>query len=205
VAAYFLPVATGQEPFNQQAYQTQIELGLRQKKTPQEFYDQFRVRGAEAVYYPAVQGFDQRIAAAKAANDTQLASQWTNAKSTWERQFKAQNPLFAQKIDAYPDARATALGQLADIHRMLKEGNVPQGQAPLLQQLVTNYDNYAAFINQHRGGTRQEHAIRSAALQMFNDWAQQAIPGSQIADLYAGVFRTLNTNLADLTKVASVA
>jgi hypothetical protein len=40
---------------------------------------------------------------------------------------------------------------------------------------------------------------------MFNDWAQQAIPGSQIADLYAGVFRTLNTNLVDLTKVASVA
>lgn len=198
VAAYFMPELASNEAFNDRAYNTQIELGLRQRKTPTEFYTEIRVRNAEAQYYPIVDQFNQKIAEAQKEGQTALANQYARAKSGWERNFKALNPLFQQKIDSYPDARSMALGQLADLKRMLSEGQVPDGQAALLGQLITNYDNYDAFTHQNNGQDDRSIAIRHAALQMFNDWVSKHVTGTSLADLYAGVFRTLNTNLANL-------
>jgi hypothetical protein len=198
VAAYFIPTADAKGDFNAQAYQTQLELGLRQKKTPEEFYRDVRLRNAESVYFPAVQGFNDRIAAAKAQGDSQTAQQWTKAKSLWEHKFKGQNPYFADKLDSYSVARATARDQFANLQEMVAKGEVPNGNAQLLNELVTNYNNLEGFLKDHNGQTSADVAVKQAARAMFNDWVTQHITGSELADLYNGVFRTLDTNLVNI-------
>jgi hypothetical protein len=201
VAAYFLPQQAGDQPFSDQAYKTQIELGLRQRKTPQEFYDSVRVRDAENSYYPTIDGFNARIAAAKANGDTTLESQLTQQKSDWESQFKALNPIFAAKLDQFGPSRAVAVGQLADLHQMVADGSVPDGMGPLLAKMLKEYDNYNAYVQQNKGTDTQSTAMRSEALQLFNSWAQRNVMGTPLQDLYQGVFRTLNTNLVNLAPV----
>lgn len=199
VAAYFLPTSSANEPFSDAAYKAQIELGLRQKKTPQEFMDDIYVKHAESLFYPANTEWDQKIASAKAAGNNDLATQLTNEKSVWSKQFKALNPLFAAKIDNYPATRSVATGQLADIRKMLSDNAVPDGQAPKLQQLVSTWDNYNKFIADHPGSDAQTKAQHSAALSIFNQWATEHLTGTPLVDVFNGVFQPLNTNLNKLT------
>jgi hypothetical protein len=205
VAAYFLPVGDANQPFDSQAYRTQIELGLRQRKTPGEFYNDFRIRGAEAVYYPSAKEFDQRIAAAKAAGDTQAQAQWTQAKSTWETEFKGLNPLFGAKLEQFGNARAAAESQLGDLRAMVKSGSAPDGQGQLLSQLVGAYDGLTAFVQQYKGSDTATADIHHQAYQMFNNWVTENIAGSPLLDLYQGVFRAIDTNLVNLAPVTNTA
>lgn len=199
VAAYFLPEDSGNEPFSDQAYKTQLELGLRERKTPGEFLEEIYTRHAEAIFYPAVQQFDAKIDAAKKDGDDATASQWSDAKSSWEAQFKNLNPLFGKKLDSYGDARAKASEQLGDIRRMLTDGDVPSGMQSKLQLLVRAYDGYESYIQTHKGSDTISTQARSSALQMFNDWALHHIYNTPLADLYSGVFRVLNTNFVSFT------
>lgn len=199
VAPYFLPEATTNEPFSENAYRTQLELGLRTRKTPEEFYNGMMIRNAEALYYPSVAQFDDKIAQAKAQGDDTAASAWTQAKSDWEHQFKGQNPLFGQKTADYSASITKAMDQLGDLQKMVKDNSVPNGQGPLLGQLLSAYNGYTAFIQTNRGSSADATAARSQALQMLNGWVEQHIANSPLKDLYDGVFRPLNTNLVNLS------
>jgi hypothetical protein len=195
VAAYFLPNDTSGEPFSEAAYKAQLELGLRIRKTPQEFMNDVYVKHAESAFYPSVQEFDRRINDAKASGNDDAAKQLQAQKVAWEKDYQARNPLLKAKIDDYGNARHTASQQLTDLKLMLDRHAVPDGQGPLLDQLVTTYDNYVAFIGQHQGQTTEAKAARANALDMFNRWANDKLTGGPLADVYNGVFRVLNTNL----------
>lgn len=198
VAAYFLPEAAGGEPFSDQAYKTQIELGLRQRKSPQEFMDNLYVRNAENVFYPSVAQFDARITAAKNAGDKATAQKWTQAKSDWETQFKNMNPLFQNKIDSFATNRADAVRQIADLRQMVQGNEVPDGQRSDLALMLKAYDNYVQFTQANKGGTNAATAARSGALSTLNQWVTQKYGGTPLADLWDGVFRAVNSNLANL-------
>lgn len=207
VAAYFLPEASGGgDEFNDQAYKTQLELGLRQKKTPEQFYTDVRVRNAENTFYPMVDKYDAAIAQAKAADDGQRADQITYDKSRWETDFKNLNPLFQQKIDSFGDSRAAALGQLSNLQEMVAKGDVPNSQGPAVSLLLQEYNNFTTFVGQNNGDDDASKATRDGAYGTFNSWIGdflQKNPG--LADLYNGVFRAINSNFAtvDATGVNS--
>jgi hypothetical protein len=199
VAPYFLPAATGNDPFSENAYRAQLALGMRQRKTPTEFYEGMMVRNAEAVYYPSVQQFDTQIDKAKASGDSATVSQLIQAKSDWEKQFKGQNPLFGEKTADYSRAVTTAMDQLGDLEKMAKDGSVPNGEGALLQKLLTTYHNYSNFVQTNRGNTSDASSARSQALAVFNNWVVTNIKPSPLRDLFDGVFRPLNTNLVNLS------
>jgi hypothetical protein len=203
VSAYFLPEATTAQPFSDQAYRAQLELGLRQRKAPNEFMDDLYVRNAEAIYYPSLQQLDAKIADAQAKGDSAGASQWRAQKSAWEADFKERYRNFAAKLDSSGDAAGQAIGQLADLRKMVASNHVPDGQGPLLKMLITSYDNYVRFNQDHRGGTDVDTSARSNALAGMDQWAATHIQGTPLMDLYNGVFRELNSNLAKLGGVSS--
>jgi hypothetical protein len=203
VAAYFLPQPTTQQPFDDQAYRMQIELGLRQRKTPEEFMNDVTVRNAEAIYYPAIDKLNTQIAQAKAAGNTVLAQQIIAAKSQWETDFKAQNAALGAKIASFPDSRATAKAELNDLRDMLAKNQVPDGLAPLLGNLIKSYDTYVAFEGDHKGADQASTQARSQALGAFNGWVAQNINGTPLMDLYNGVMRGLNNHLVNLTPFGS--
>jgi hypothetical protein len=195
VAAYFLPNATSGDPFSEAAYKAQLELGLRLRKTPQEFMNDVYVKHAESAFYPTLQEFERRKNDAEAAGDDATVKQLQAQKVAWEKDYEARNPLLKAKLDDYGNARHMASRQVTDLKAMLAHHAVPDGQGEALRQLVTTYDEYEAFIGQHQGQTTEAKAIRANALDMFNRWAQDKLSGSPLADVYNGVYRVLNTNL----------
>jgi len=201
VASYFLPLPAGNEPFSDQAYRAQIELGLREKKTPDSFMQDIYIRNAEATFYPMVAAFNQKADAAKTAGDTETENAWNDAKSKWEDQFKQQNPLFGNKLDSYGDARALARAQLQNLTAMVAAHQVPDGHQALVDNLIKTYNGYESYIGSITGSTQEDKNAKSGALQTFNKWAEQNIAGTDLVDLYNGVFRVLNTNIVDLTKL----
>ena len=151
------------------------------------------VRHAESTYYPTVDEYDKRIQIAKLNGDNAALTQWTQAKSDWEKEYKALNPRLAEK--QRQDHYATALDQLTSLRNMLANNEVPGGLNKPLGLLVKAWDGYESYIKQHAGGTNADNAARSGAFQQFNTWAQQHVAGTPLVDLYNGVFRSLNTNL----------
>jgi hypothetical protein len=194
VAAYFMPNESTGEPFSDAAYRTQIELGLRQRKTPEEFMSDVYVKHAESAFYPSAAEFDKRIALAHAQGDSAQEAAMTQAKSDWEKHFEDLNQLFGNKMRDYGTARSKALGQLADLRHMMQEGDVPSDAATKLRQLVTAYDNYESFIRSRPGSDKVTKAQHKAALDTFNKWAEQTLTGSPVNDVFNGVFRVLNSN-----------
>jgi hypothetical protein len=201
VASYFLPMPKGNEPFSEQAYRAQIELGLREKKTPDDFMQDIYIRDAESTFYPWVAAYNTKIQAAKAAGDTETENAWSDAKSKWEAQFKQQNPLFGNKLDSYGDARALARAQLQNLTAMVAANQVPNGEGKLVDNLIKTYTNYENYIGSIPGQTQDDRDAKTSALQMFNSWAEKNIAGTDLVDLYNGVFRVLNTNIEDLNKL----
>lgn len=198
VAAYFLPQSSTNEPFSDAAYQAQLELGLRIRKTPQEFLNDVYLKHAESLFYPTVQKFDLMVNNAKAAGDTELATQITAEKSQWEKEYKALNPLLGAKMDDYAGARAIASTQLNDLRDMAKNNATPDGYNAQLVTLLKAWDNYEQFRATNSGSNREAVAARSEALTMFNNWAQGTLAGTPLASVYNGVFRVLDTNLTQI-------
>lgn len=199
VAPYFLPEATTQQPFDDNAYRAQLELGLRQRKTPMEFYQDVMVRNAESIYYPVVDQYDAKIAQAKALGDDATATALRNQKSEYENQFKQLNPFFQRKIDGYTAGKVDANDQLGNLRKMVQDGTVPDGNGPLLAQLVKSFDGLETFIRSHPGTDADSTAMKQNARAAFNQWAQQHVMNSPLADLYSGVFRILDNNLANIS------
>lgn len=200
VAAYFLPEAASNEPFNDQAYKLQQLLGLRQKKTPTEFLTGVQVRNAQSVYYPVVDQVTAEIDQLRQAGQTHLAADLNDKLDVWKKNFKAHNPAFGADLATFSSYPSGAQGQLADLRQMVENKEVPNGWGPTVALLVKNYEGYEEFYDQHRGSDNQDTALRQAALNMLNQWAQQHIPaGSGLQDLWNGVFHELDNSIVDLT------
>jgi hypothetical protein len=194
VAAYFLPEQTASEPFSDAAYKTQIEFGLRMRKSPSEFLKDIYVKHAEATFYPADKALNAKIAQARLAGDSDTVKSLTAQRHDWLQKFKSLNPYFADKLDDYGSARKTANGQLSDLRQMLKNGETPDGLDTKLKTLVQAYDNYSQFLNDHQGTDAVNTAAKQHALQVFNQWADESLAGTPLANVFNGVFRVLNSN-----------
>jgi hypothetical protein len=198
VSAYFLPNSTTNEPFSDAAYQAQLELGLRQRKSPQEFMDAVYLKHAESMYYPTVKAYDAKIAEVKLTGDKATASYWTASKSNWEQTYQSINPLLKAKMQDYGNARAKAGNQLIDLQHMYDNNAVPDGQRVLLGQLLQSYKDYENLIQQYKGSDTYNRTVRSNAIQILDQWAADHLTGTPLQDVYNGVFNTLNTNLTKI-------
>jgi hypothetical protein len=172
---------------------------LRERKTPAEFYNGVRISTDGNAYYAMKDSFQAEIDKANAEGNDTYAKARTAQWSDWAKEFKAQHPLFADNLQAgSADRRVQAEGQLADLRLMVGNKAVPDKQASVgLAGMISAYDNYKTFIAAHPGGTNLSTQQRHDAfdqLQGYMDAVVKAVP--QLTDVYRGVFRTLNSNLA---------
>ena len=201
VAGYFIPEQSKGEPFSMAAYRAQLEMGLRERKTPAEFYNAVRVSTDGDTYFKMEDSFKAEIDRLKKAGESQLADARQQQWLDWSKQYKALHPIFATNLVAgSADRQAEANGQLADLKSMVKNGDVPdRSMAAGLSGMIQAYDGYKNFLAQHPGSTDAERAAKTEAfaeLQTYMDGVIAAMP--QLTDIYRGVFRTLNSNLAQV-------
>jgi len=202
VAAFFVPQAKQGDPFSYEAYRAQLEQGLRQKKTPQEMLDSIRVSGAASVYYAMEDQYNADVAAAKAAGDTATVTARNADWAAWSAQFKAQNPTFAEHVEATPANTVAANKQLGDLQSMVAANAVPGGadMKAAVAGMVQAYTGFRQFEAEHRGTDTESKAQRAAAFTQLQDYLSSVVAAvPETVNLYNGVFRVLSGyNLASI-------
>jgi len=195
VGGYFIPTDPG--PFSQQAWQAQMEMGLRTRKDIGEFYNELRVRGAERTYYAALDARDAAVADALAAGDKQQAKAIKDGFRLWSEQFQAYNPLFAEKQSQYAQRTQRAEEAVGDLDRMLADPKVAIPDLAGVRALVDAYHSHSQFQAQLKGQrSAQATAAREGELTAYNGYLRQIAgqyPG--LKDLINGVFRQADTGI----------
>jgi hypothetical protein len=217
LAAYFMPEDAG--GFSMPAYRAQLEQGFREKYTPKEFIDAYRVKSAGATYYAAE---DQKTAqytkleAAKAAAGARakfagapieaaeqpfqtqidaLNKNWSN----WSTQFKDQHPAFKANLAGYASASGPAGVAYANLKQMVAENAIPADKSTkqAVAQMVEQWDNYQQFMDRYSGA-------RDAESEHQKNWARSNIQNiiwsilkqhPDLADLYNGVIHPLDNQI----------
>lgn len=199
IAAYFIPEQSANDPYSQAAYRAQLEEGLRERKTPQEFLDDTYIASASAVYYPTYDKYLADVAQAKAAGNETLAAQHRADWEVWSHNFKAKHLTFTAHTEASAENIAKAQGQFADLKNMLSNGDVPAGSSASVRGMVKAYENYTEFIRRYPGTTNADDAAKASARSVLQDYLSSVVQEQpQLTDLYNGVFRPLSGyNLAD--------
>lgn len=204
VAAYLIPSDPGE--FSQQAWQAQLEMGLRDKKPIDQMYADVRVRGAEREYYDSLDSRDAAIAKALAVGDTDRAKAIKAGFTVWSEQFQAANPLFAAKQADYAGRTVRATEALTTIREMLGDPATPAlPELGGLQDMVDAYAAHQRFVAGMKGQRGDDaKARRSGESVAFGEYMTGLVgqyPG--LRDLYNGTFRQLDNDLEYLTGEAA--
>ncbi len=126
IAAYFVPDAPGN--FSPEAYRSQLESGLRERKGVDEFYSDIRVITAEQTYYAVRDHRDKVIAEAQARGDTEGVTQARALWSAWtlgdgnEPGFLKLNPLFQAKLASYGERTVWREQAVGELTKMVADG-----------------------------------------------------------------------------------
>jgi len=140
-AAWFFPQARTDDPFDRAAYNEQIALGLRTRKTPEEYLDDVKYQKAAVQYFP---NFDAYEAAKLRARGNSVALQQVERQwGDWKRAFLAQHPIFADEIQN-PKAHLRRTETLRQMREALQDPRLPRtSQNRALAQLVNGFRSFS--------------------------------------------------------------
>lgn len=175
--AWLLPQGNEKTPFDRRAYNEQLALGLRTRKSPEEMVDAVRVKQAAEDYWEAKGNYEAERNVAKDKRDAatgdakralqeqlnRLDSEW----KTWKDGYMAKHPSFAESLtqDA-SDRRKKTLDDL----RWLLESGVGGEQAEVVKPMVEAYHaftaEYSAYSNQN---SKAAQRIKEAMLKDYFD------------------------------------
>lgn len=170
--AWFIPQTAGQ--FNQAAYNEQLALGLRERRTPEQFIDQIRYAAASPDYFDTEKAYQQAYAGAKGNSSLRasLTAQWDQ----WKAGYLASNPIFSDMLQA-GTARLDRQQTLAELSQAIHDPRAPQSpQTTHTQDLIDTYNAYLRFDSEMAG--RRDSAAttaRKGAKQQMIDFATQYI------------------------------
>jgi hypothetical protein len=198
-AAYFIPESHG--AFSEQAYQAELALGMRQKYTPEEFYNQVRVNQGGATYWPSYDAYKNREAELKSTGNTAALAALRDSWAQYSDAFKAANPLFTNSLDASSSSKGNnASDALRNLKDMLAspKGLPPTVPVGALTHMVNAYESYEQWRVANRGSAHS--AARDAVTTQYQAYMTSLANTNQsLMRLYVGVFRPLSPELVDLS------
>lgn len=206
VAAYFVPQDPG--AFDLHAYRAQLEIGLREKRSPAEIYQNFRVTQAENEYYAAMDKRDAAIDQALSVGNTKQAANIRAGFTRWSADFYVANPLFKQKMDQYNGPLQDAANNaVVELSKLVADPNPPsaiRGSLPGLKLMVDAWHAHSAYLSDHKGTTTQDVATRAGEAASFRSYMlNQAQQDPNLVNIYNGVFRILDSKLTYATAPTS--
>lgn len=158
-AAWLLPQDGGDNKFDRRAYNEQLALGMRAKRSPQEFLDQIYIKQASEDYFAKKDAYDAERRALVLKRDALKGPAKTAANeeiktrdAVWKSEkdgYMAQHPVFAESFS--PEASKRRKQTVDDLEWMIAAGiGGDQGKAiePLLSTYIEFRDKYASLADQ---------------------------------------------------------
>lgn len=193
VGAYFMPKEQGD--FDNNAYQAQLALGLRQKKSISEFYADVQVAQASRTYYDQYDQYQQMRANALAHYDNGGAKTISQAWGLWKSDFLDKHPLLKEKFADTSINKVTGERQIADLQEMIKGGEVPDGLGPQVNQMVTLFNDYLNWKQQVPAGAEGSAQKQAMATAVDAQLGQLAAGDPRLTNLFNAVFRSVDNSL----------
>lgn len=198
VSAYFIPPATSDD-FDMLAWRTQLQLGLRQNKTLEGWYEDAATINAETQYYAEYSVYQQDLADAQLKGDKDLADQLKGQFASWKQDFYAVNPLFKEKQGDYGRSVVNAQHQLDSLRRLTTDGSAPaevQQVLPGLTDIIAAYDEHKRFAAETEGNTKAAIADRAAEKARYVAYVSGVAESDPaLTAVFNGVFRYLDTDM----------
>jgi hypothetical protein len=201
ISAYFIPAPLQQGPFDIRAYNAELELGLRQHKTTEDYFNDVAAANSSKIYFDALH---QRDLAVEQHPDAE--SKIRSAFSDWAATFAAQNPVFAASQPDFGAQTVNAKDQLAQLARLAKDPSAPSDvDRGLVATMVNTYNAYHEALLRFPTQSNADNAGRAALGSAYNSWWSQFLGQHyEMGSVYTGVFRTLdNKTLDSLTPLGS--
>ena len=187
-AGWFIPRTTGNAPFDPAVYREQIQYGLRNEKTPDQFLNDVVVAPASQTYYQVYDAKEAAIAANP--NNTALKQQINSRFDQWRGQFLAMNPLFADSLQSSTTA-ARRGATIADINSSLNDPRLPSSpQVDNVASMAHVFDAWEQAYIQHEGNTSSaSYDAQKALEQRVIQWGTQfASSNPDVSDLWNTVY-----------------
>ena len=180
-SAYLVPQTTD---FSQEAYNQELAVGLRVRRTPGEFVDQIYAASTNAKFYPALAEKNAMI-----AEDPSRKTELNTAFRAFTLQLAAQNPTW-DKVLNDPTRKATAHDALLELNTSLAPGGgAPDSpQAAGIRGLITDYQSFAQQEVQMKNAGESTQGLT----QSWHDYLTNLSKTNQILQpVVDGVFRKL--------------
>jgi hypothetical protein len=183
-APWFFPLSTGKGPFEDQAYQNELQMGMRSRRAfgppalraiGHDWLDEVLYGMSANVYFP----LEQQIKAQEAADPNQapeLKAAWT----AWSTQFKTDHPLFAANL-TNSDARTRRTAVIGDLQKALKDDALPD--TPQAQHIKVLMDAYQMVVDFHTANAN----ISADRSQFTANWKAFVEWGTAYAGLFPDV------------------
>jgi hypothetical protein len=200
LAAYLIPQGpegTVNGTYSDIAYRTQLELGIRDYKDLDTYFDDLVTSRGMADYFAAKDKYEADLAAAGASPSLkrQVEAEWDATKEALDKA----NPLLSQKLAAYAvdnAANASTLARVEDLAAdtsaaTTKALGVNRGGLIELIEARRQYEDTVGQLGDRRGNsaTRQRDLARSTYDETVQEIGTR-YPG--LADMVRGVFRLPN-------------
>ncbi len=187
-AVYLMPQTPGE--FDPAAYSAELVLGLRQRKTPEQFLDAVYTSIGNAEFFPSLRSYQQQRDALLAQGQTDAAHQLGQVWNEYFNSLAKKNPIW---YEVQFSAKKAAVAQQA-YSQLVKAVNDPSTpaspQMPLVRQLIQDYQSFQQQVALARAGSGQytESELKTQWKNYIDFFAEQNPAAQAVA---YGVFRRL--------------
>jgi hypothetical protein len=146
-SSWLIPRAEADDPFSFRAWNQQVAVGLRKRKSPDQLLDDIYFSAAARDYFDARTAQEARMLTAQGEDRRSFTTEW----DTWKRAYFLQHPIFEDMLSdtTRQQRRRDALDQLTVL------AADPEGPVePDMREMVQRYDEYKQTITLLKGDRR---------------------------------------------------
>ena len=170
-SSWMLPQSDEQNESVRSVRALQLELGLRESKTPAEWYEDFKFGEAADMYFNSKESYEINrekldTSKARAAYDEEWAD--------WKQKYFKQHPVFEEQIQTR-SGEERRKNVIDDMHRAYADPDLPDfAHKAELRVMLDSYDSYAREIKKLEGerGTDATDTRKYLRLE-FAKWAKR--------------------------------
>jgi hypothetical protein len=173
-----------------------LQLGLRARKTPQEFLNSVYVSSGWSDVNDVYQGYLQYVKDARNSGNTQAVSQATAAWNAYAQNYAASNPIWFEDYSSISRV-INADKVLSSFEALQKDGKMPndaQGQG--IVSLLNDYNAFKPMLAATTINNKTNTAQRSQLLNVWSAYLDSvAAEQPNLVNVINGVFRRVTAKL----------
>lgn len=167
--AWFLPQSSADDSFSQDAYNQQLAMNLRTRKSVKDWYRDYYFASAAPDYFATKEGYDRRYAEAK--GDPNLRQMMEAEYKGWKEQYFAQHPVFAEEIQS-PEGKQRRQRILKEMRVALDDPDTPEVlHREAMSDLIATFDGVQQRLGDYSRNTRSDLQMKQAIRDEWDAWS----------------------------------